>query len=136
MKIFIACSKHFYHKIPEIKSKLERLGHEITLPNSYDNPLKEEEMKKIGKAEHALWKQVMMGYHEPKIKENDSLLVLNYKKDNQPDYIGGATFMEIVKAWELKKRINLYNPIPKNIFEDELTAMLPVILNRNLTKIK
>jgi len=39
MKIFIICSKVFYEKIPEIKKKLEDAGHEITLPNCFDDPL-------------------------------------------------------------------------------------------------
>ncbi len=38
MKIRILCSKYFYYKIPETKSKLKRLGHEVFLPNSYENP--------------------------------------------------------------------------------------------------
>ncbi len=136
MKIFIVCSKHFYHRIPKIKEELENLGHKVMPPNSYDEPLKEEEMKKIGKLEHSIWKQGMMRQHEFKIKQNDGLLVLNYKKENQPNYIGGATFMEIVKAWELQKQVFLYNPIPQNIFTDELTAINPVIINRNLNLIK
>ena len=44
--------------------------------------------------------------------------------------------MEIIKAWELGKKIFLYNPIPENIFKDELTAMQPIILNGDLTRIK
>lgn len=135
MKILIACSKHFYNKIPEVKEELESLGHEIMTPNSYDEPLKEEDMKKVGKLEHSLWKQEMMRLHEPKIKQNDAILVLNYQKNGQENYIGGATFMEIVKAWELNKKIFLYNPIPENIFKDELMGINPAILNQNLNLI-
>ena len=43
--------------------------------------------------------------------------------------------MEIVKAWELEKRIFIYNPIPKNIFRDELEGINPQILNQNLSLI-
>ena len=136
MKILIVCSKYFYNKIPEIKTNLEELGHKVMLPNSYDAPLKEEEMKKIGKLEHSIWKQSMMRTHEFKIKQNEGVLVLNYKKNNQPNYIGGATFMEIMKAWELNKKVYLYNPIPENIFTDELTAINPILINQNLSLIK
>lgn len=132
MKIFIVCSKHIYEKVPEIKEQLEKAGHEITLPNSYENPFKEEETKSISPEEHIKWKQRMMKLHEPKIRANEAILVLNFEKNGQPNYIGGATFVEIIKAWELEKFIYLYNPIPDCIFKDELTAINPIILNKDL----
>ncbi len=136
MKIFIACSKHHYNKIPEIKKKLEEMGHEISLPNSYDNPLKEEELKKLNKEEHIKWKSKMMRRDKINIEPNDAILVLNFEKDGQENYIGGATFLEIYKAWELGKKIFLLNPIPENIFKDELTGINPIILNKNLDLLK
>src|SRR3989344_6967762 len=105
MKIFIICSKHFYPKVNEIKYKLEEFGHEITLPNSFDEPLKEERMKRLGEKEHIVFKQEMMKLHEPKVRANDAVLVLNFEKNGQENYIGGATFMEVVKAWEFNKKI-------------------------------
>ena len=42
MKIFICASKHLYNRVALIKETLEKKGHIITLPNSYDNPQKEE----------------------------------------------------------------------------------------------
>lgn len=135
MKIFIVCSKHFYNKILPIKEELEKSGHIVTLPNSFDAPLKEEEMKKLGSQEHSEWKQSMMKLVDPKVKANDAVLVLNFEKNGQPNYIGGATFMEIVKAWELNKKIFFYNPIPESIFTDELKGINPKIINQNLSKI-
>jgi len=135
MKIFIICSKHFYHKVPEIKEELEKFGHIITLPNSFDEPFKEEEVKKLSSEEHIKWKSEMMKLQEPKVRINEAVLVLNVEKNGQPNYIGGATFMEIVKAWELNKKIFLYNPIPENIFTDELKAINPIILNKDLSKL-
>lgn len=136
MKIFIVCSKHFYYKIPEIKSILESRNNKITLPNSFDKPFKEEEMKSLGKEEHIKFKQEMIRLHEPKIKENDAILVLNFEKNGNENYIGGATFMEIVKAWELNKKIFFWNPIPNCLFTDELTGINPEIIYGDLTKIK
>ena len=63
------------------------------------------------------------------------LQILNFDKNKQQNYIGGATFLEIYKAWEMNKEIFLYNPIPENIFRDELTGMNPKVLNGDLTKI-
>lgn len=136
MKILVICSKHFYDKIPLIKKELENLNHRVTLPNSFERPFAEEEMKEIGKEDHAKWKQDMMKKHKEIISPQDAILVLNLDKNNQKNYIGGATFMEIVKAWELGKRIFIYNEIPENILTDEITAMQPQIINGDLTLIK
>ncbi len=133
MKIFICCSKHIYNKIPEIREELEKMGHVITLPNSFHEPMKEEEMKKIGKEEHIEWKSNMIRLQDKKIIDNDAVLVLNFEKHGQPNYIGGATFLEIFKAWERGKKLFLFNPIPEGILKDELSAFNPIVLNGDLT---
>lgn len=135
MKIFIASSKHFYDRIPKIKTELESLGHIITLPNSYDDPLEEEVMKSKGLEKHVSWKSKMLKRDKKNIEPNDAIIVLNFTKNGQPNYIGGATFLEIYKAWELNKKLFLYNPIPKNILTGEIIGMNPIILNGNLSKI-
>ncbi len=135
MKIFICCSKYIYSKIPEVKRALEEAGHIITLPNSYDDPLKEEDIKKEGKEVHSKWKGDMLRLQEQKIRDNDALLILNLEKNGQENYIGGATFLEMFKAWELRKKIFLYNSIPESILKDEICGFNPVIINGNLSKI-
>ena len=47
-KIFIACSKWNYQYIPEIKKALELMDYEVILPNYYENPMIEEDIKKNG----------------------------------------------------------------------------------------
>ena len=135
MKIFICCSKHLYHHVPLIKEELEKQGHVITLPNSFDDPMCEEKMKQRSKEEHIKFKSAMLKLQEEKIKQNDALLILNFEKHGQQNYIGGATFLEIFKAFELDKKVFLMNPIPDNIFKDELIGMNPIILNNDLSKI-
>lgn len=135
MKIFIICSKHMYHKVLPVKDALESQGHIITVPNSFDAPMKEEEMKLISKEEHIAWKSARLWEQVKKVKSNDAVLVLNYEKKDVPNYIGGATFLEIAHAFYNNKKIFLLNPIPKNIFTDELTAMNPTVLNGDLSKI-
>ncbi|MEK6934806.1 MAG: hypothetical protein AABW46_02930 [Nanoarchaeota archaeon] len=135
MKIFICCSKHFYHQVKEIKKKLEEKGHTITLPNSFDEPFAEDRIRNISKEEHHTWKEEMLRLQEQKVSENDALLVLNFDKGGLKNYIGGATFLEMFKAWELKKKIFLYNPIPENILTDELHAFNPKIIHGNLEEI-
>lgn len=135
MKIFICASKHSYHKIPEIVPTLEKAGHILTMPNSYDKPFMEEEMKKLSREEHVAWKQEMLKKDEKNIEPQDAIFVLNLEKKGVPNYIGGATFLEIHTAFRLGKKVFLYNAIPDCIFTDELQGMNPTVLEGDLTKI-
>jgi hypothetical protein len=135
LRIFIGCSKAFYHRIPPIKAQLESAGHQITLPNSYDAPEREAEMKSIGASEHAHWKAEMLRSADKKISACDAILVLNFTKNDIPNYIGGATFLEVYKAFELDRLIYFYHPLPDGILRDELLAMQPVIIHEDLGRV-
>jgi len=136
MKIFICCSKHFYHKIEEIKRKLEKKGHKISLPNSYNEPMMEEKLKERSKKEHIKWKSKMLKRDKTNIKPNDAILVLNFKRKGYDNYIGGATFLEIYTAWNMKKKIFILNNLPNCSFTDELRGINPTLLNGDLSLIK
>lgn len=135
MKIFICASKAFYGKISSIKPELEKKGHIITLPNSYDNPGREDEQRAQGASTHAAWKAKMIRLQEKKVKANDAILVLNFTKNGQQNYIGGATFLEMFKAFELGKKIYLYNPIPAGMLYDEIHSFEPVVINGDLSRV-
>ena len=135
MKIFIVCSKHHYSKIPEINKRLEELGHIITLPNSFEDPMMELKLLENDKKVHIEWVSKSWDESEKKIKENDAVLVVSIEKGEVRNYIGGATFTEIFMAYRMKKKIFLYNPIPDNLLKDELTGINPVILNGSLNLI-
>ena len=100
-----------------------------------ESPVNEEEIKKIGKKEHSVWKASMIKKQDEKVAANDAILVLNFDKNGQENYIGGATFLEMFKAWERGKKIFLYNAIPQGILSDEINAFSPIIINGNLNKI-
>jgi len=137
MKLFIACSKYFYMQIPVIKEELESYGHTVFLPNSYNFPMKEEEMKAKGLEAHVKWKSSMLKKEKENILPVEGILVLNFEKHGQPNYIGGATFLEMHTAFESDKKIFLYNPIPdEKISKDELIGFNPIILNGDLKLIK
>lgn len=136
MKIYICASKYNYHHIPEIAKKLEGLGHSITLPNCFDDPMVEIRTKEKSLQEHIELKQKLLREQVEKIKGNEAVVVVNFAKNGQPNYIGGATFLEMYKAFELGKKLFLYNPIPNNILEDEIIGMDPVIINGNLDLIQ
>lgn len=136
MKIFLICSKSFYDRIPDIKSKLESFGHEITLPNSYDNPQAENEFRNLGKEEHAKWKSEMLKHSTDVIHDMDAVFVLNFEKNGVANYIGGATFLEMYDAFRLDKKIYLYNPAPEGILKDEIIGFSPIVIHGDLEEIK
>lgn len=133
MKIFIICSKVFYPRIKEIKEYLEKKGNIIELPNCYEHP--ETESKYRNTEKHAKWKSEMIKHSEKVISKVDAVLVLNYTKNNQKNYIGGATFLEMYDAFRLNKKIYLMNDIPEGILKDEIIGFNPIIINENLDKI-
>ena len=136
MKIFIICSKAFYDKIPDIKEKLEKQGHEILLPNSYDNAKAEEESWKLRKEEHAKFKKEMFIKSKEKVKNIDAVLTLNFEKNGKKNYIGGATFLELYDAFMENKKIYLYNEIPEGMLYDEISGFSPIVINGNLDMVK
>ncbi|MFA4960642.1 MAG: hypothetical protein WC548_03170 [Candidatus Pacearchaeota archaeon] len=136
MKIFIVCSKHNYDKVKPIVAILKDKGHKIHLPNGFNEPEKESEMQKMSKEEFQKWKENMLKEDEKIILQNDAIFVLNFEKKGIPNYIGGATFLEMFNAWRLKRKIFLYNPLPNCSFTDELKAFGPIIINGNLEMIK
>ncbi|MBU1930896.1 hypothetical protein KJ972_05345 [Candidatus Micrarchaeota archaeon] len=67
----------------------------------------------------------------------DAVLVLNFDKNGVKNYIGGNTLMEIGFAHVLNQKIFLWNPIPNiSYYKTEIEAVKPIIINRDLTKIK
>lgn len=140
MKILIICSKKFYSKIAEIKKELEKNGHEIYLPNTYDNPKLEQEMWDQGDEAHTEFKARMFKLSEEKIKAMDAVLVLNYDKEKDgkvlKNYIGGATFLEMYDAFRMNKKIFMYNDIPDGMLYDEICGFNPILINGDLSLIK
>ena len=60
---------------------------------------------------------------------------LNFDKKEQKNYIGGSTFLEMFKAFELGKKIFLYNSIPEGMLKDEIIGFGVIPINRNLETI-
>lgn len=152
-KIFIACSKHFYNSIPKIKQELELMGYETILPNFYDTPMIEEEIKeKFSKEEHIEFCKKSYLESRRKAKQSDAILVLNFESEKEinayrtdflkrknicPNYIGGATFLEMYDAYLNGNKIYLYNDMPSKtsisgILYDEVEGFGTKVLNGNL----
>ena len=133
MKILLICSKTFYGKLLAYKNDLEALGHQVYMPNCWNEP--ETEAKYRGTPEHNIFKAKMFRQSEEIIKNMDAVLVLNFNKNGQENYIGGATFLEIYDAFRMNKKIYFVNNIPNNMLKDELIGFNPTVVGDDLTKI-
>jgi hypothetical protein len=136
MKIFIVGSKYAMDKFPPVQEELERVGHIITLPSGFADPFRELEMKKLDKDTYVKFKHQKLIEQGERVTANDAILVMNFEKNGQKNYIGGATFLEVFKAWELKKKIFFYNPLPEGMLHDELVGMNPLVINGDLSLVK
>jgi len=132
MKIFIICSKAFYDKVLSIKKSLEEAGHEVSLPNCFDDSETEARYRELGQKEHSEWKASMIRHSEEVIKKNDAVLVLNFDKNGQENYIGGATFLEMYDAFRLNRKVFLYNDVPTGMLKDEIDGFEPIVLHQDL----
>ncbi len=132
MRIFLICSKVFYDKVPAIQKELETAGHEVVLPNCFDDPGTEARYKETSAVEHAKWKGEMLRHSTDVIENSDAVLVLNFDKNGMKNYIGGATFLEMYDAFRLGKKIFLYRNVPEGMLEDEILGFEPIILNERL----
>ena len=135
MKIFIICSKRFYKDIPPILEKLEKQGHDCIMPNCYDNPDAEAQSWTGGEKAHAGFKRKMFSRSRKVTEDVDAVLCLNCEKDGKPNYIGGATFLELYDAFMMNKKIFLWNDLPQGIFYDELHGFAPKIIHGDISLI-
>jgi len=138
MKIFIICSKAFYSEVKDIKERLEGMGHEIIVPNSYNDYLlgtnSEQEAYKAGN--QAEFKARMFKMSKERIQGIDAVLTLNFDKNGQKNYIGGATFLELYEAFMAGKKIYLYHDIPEGMLKDEINGFSPIVINEDLDLVK
>jgi hypothetical protein len=89
----------------------------------------------MGTKEHSKWKASMLRQSDRVILGCDAVLVLNFEKDGQSNYIGGATFLEMYDAFRANKKIFLYNAIPEGILTDEIIGFGPILIGGDLAMI-
>ncbi len=141
MKILIICPTTFYNKIKEVKENLERLKHQVTTPNCYDNPVTNDDNKEMTKEEYVAFFKSMYQESKDTVSTVDAVLVLNFDKvknnTTYTNYIGASTFLEMYEACMQNKKIFMYNDYPdsNNILLDEIKGFNPVIIKQDLNKI-
>jgi hypothetical protein len=136
MKIYLTASKSAFPEVANVKLALEQLGHIVTPPNGYETPDQESITQNLSPKEYSDWKAEMIREDGRIVAANDAVLVLNFEKHGQQNYVGGATFLEMFKAFDLGKKLYLYNPIPENMLTDEITGLRPVVIEKDLSLIE
>lgn len=142
MKIAICGSLNHYEEMRAARSRLEELGHEVYFPHTAEKILKgETNLDEVDKHKKNYSKDVrehkheLMTKHRDKIRNSDAILVVNFEKNGIRNYIGGNTFLEMGFALAYDKKIYLLNPVPEIAHKDEITGMLPIVLDGKLEDI-
>lgn len=139
MKILIICSTSFYNRIKDVELKLIQNGHNVVMPNCYDDPVTNDDNKNMTEKEYKEFFSKMYNMSRNAISEVDAVLVLNYTKikngQNHDNYIGASTFLEMYEAFMQGKKIYMMNGYPDNMLLDEIKGFDPIILNGDVGKI-
>lgn len=140
MKVITICSSaSFYRQAIDVKTRLEKIGYKVIVP------VTAERMKQSGDFEvshYKTWlsnkndyhkKSSLMQGHFNAVAKADMILVLNYKKHNTENYIGGNVLMEMGLAFYLKIPIFILNDIPKKSdLLEEIIGLNPIVLRGKL----
>ena len=141
MKIVISGSMKFADKLVDVYNQLKTMGHEPMMHQDVFGIARGDAPQIIndGGSEHADIKRKygFIKFWYNLILKSDAILVCNYDKNGIKNYIGGNTLMEIGFAHVNDKRVFLLNPIPEAIsYIDEIKAMVDIVIDGDLTKIK
>jgi hypothetical protein len=127
----------FTDKMLKVKEELNNLGHDAFITDLHKSMIgkTDDEIEKIKlhqknnmDAIREFWR-IMQGA--------DAVLVLNFDKNGIKNYVGGNTLMEIGFAHVLNQKIFMLNPVPEMSYcRTEIEAVKPIIINKDLTKIK
>ncbi|TSC92630.1 MAG: Maf-like protein [Candidatus Berkelbacteria bacterium Licking1014_7] len=131
MKITLCGSMSCAKKMMAVKERLEKAGHKIFAPENILEYVKGE--IEIENKREKIMLDAIRTYYE-KIKKSDAILVVNFTKNKIKNYIGGNSLIEMAFAHVLRKKIYLFNPIPRMSYTDEIEAMKPIVVGRSLKK--
>ena len=128
--ITICSSASFYEQVIYVQTELITLGFEVLIPKIA------RVMQQSGDYDvmhYKTWFDDTRDYHKKTalIRENfgaieraDIVLVCNYEKQGEENYIGGNVLMEMTIAFYLNKPIYLLNDTPRNSsFLEEIIAV-------------
>jgi hypothetical protein len=138
MKIYVLGSNSFMHKMVETTDKLLELGIDAFIHPDYRQLVKGERVEQIKQWEAGEKARVKIEndyfrQHYAHILESDGILVINERKNDIDNYIGGNVLIEMGQAYVHDKKIFLLNNIPNNLsYSDEIKALQPICLDGKL----
>jgi nucleoside 2-deoxyribosyltransferase len=137
MKIVICGSMALVKEMIVQEELLVAAGHEVVLPDFTREYAQMDSLEEIHKesAKNKIEHDLIRGYYKS-IQESDAILVVNGERKGIAGYVGGNTFLEMGFAFVLEKPIYLLHEIPKMGHEDEIVAMMPVLLSGDVSKIQ
>ena len=118
--IVLCGSMVFYPRMKELASSLEKGGWKVFLPESEEGKLNYADLPLEQKREQ---KKTYIDAHLAKIRNSQSILVVNEPKHGIEGYVGANTLMEIAFAYALGKPIFLLNPVGTQPCQDELLGL-------------
>lgn len=138
MKIHICGSMTFYKEMRVIRSKLQEIGHSVTVPMETDETIPVEARKDLTSAEliTAKIEYDFIRKNFRKIEDAEAILILNYQNKGIEGYVGGNTFLEMGYAFGLRKKVFALYQVPDMDYASEMHAMQPIVINNDLTKIR
>ena len=136
MKTYVAASSSFWDKLPEVKEKLEKLGHEVKLPSSINDPEIEKKAWQMGKDEHTRLIRSLFDDSEKIIRDwCDAIYLMNWDKRGISGYVGGAALVELYIAYREHKKIFIENDVFPGLMYDEIMGFGPTFVHGDLSKI-
>ncbi|PIR94399.1 hypothetical protein COT97_01680 [Candidatus Falkowbacteria bacterium CG10_big_fil_rev_8_21_14_0_10_39_11] len=142
MKIVICASLAFKNEILSTADQLRQMGFEVQTPFTVGQAVNEhiEDIKdwlaNMSEAEFLDLKEDRMRLHFDKIDQADAILVLNYDKNGQVNYIGGNVLIEMGYAFSQYKIIFMLRGCPDVNYTEEIKGMKPIVIDGDLDKIK
>ncbi len=124
MKILLIGSMIFHEKYEDVKKELEKTRHKVILPLPDEHYQNEENIKR----------RAMEDFNN-NLKKCDAILIANFDKGENKNYIGVNALMEIGMAFNRNKKIFILNKIPENC-KDELKAINVVELKGILDNLR
>lgn len=130
------------HEMVAAKEKLCELGLDGWIYTDYEDLVagkKNDMLDRLSAGERAQLKREnnYLKVHFEHIKQSDGVLIVNLKKNDIENYIGGNCLIEMGQAYVLGKKIFLSNDMPVGLsYNDEIESMDPICLHGNLENIK
>lgn len=132
MIITLSGSIAFADQMQEIAQTLEKNGHQVFYPKPTGEPNFQDDPERAT----AIRTQAIR-HHLELIETSDAILLVNLTKNNIENYLGVSALAEAMYAFGRGKAIFALNELPTNLdYAVDLAALKPIVINRDLTKIK